>query len=348
MTILRIGQFTDIHDVPDFGKTKAIADFLNSGKVDVGYLGGDFVQARRYMNLLQERMAKQGLEGLSKDEQQLFQVYAQMQGFLAESSLEEIKEQLAQIEKKNDELKELEQMVKSYEANQKTINANKGRYNSIIEQSQKGVKEMMQTAESDLKAIDKILSSASVPLLGVAGNHDPGLIYKAMPHIKWAEQGIQVVKGVRFAGAPNLTQYDFGNVLPQTGYCEGMELEIPADPSKLEQLVKQHGKDEVYSHFSSSYARLKNEKFDILLAHKGFEECASDGKNQFPFSIPLLELVKKNKAVTLNGHIHGPNGFKCGKEYRGIRSSDQIFFVVGYDDQKKCVEYLDKYRWKTV
>ena len=246
MAIVRIGQFTDIHDAPGFGKTKAIAEFLNSGKVDIGYLGGDFVQAGRYMKILQEKMQKQDLAGLNKDDQQLFQVYAQMQGFLAENSLEEIKEQLAQIDKKNDELKGIEQMVKFYEQNQKKINDNKKKYDSLIEQSQKGVKEMMQTAESDLKTIDQIISGVTIPLLGVAGNHDPGFIYQLMPHIKWAEKGIQVVKGIRFAGAPNLTQYDCA-VQQQTGYYEGMEFEAPADPSKLEALVKQHGKEKVYA-----------------------------------------------------------------------------------------------------
>ena len=165
MAIVRIGQFTDIHDAPGFGKTKAIAEFLNSGKVDIGYLGGDFVQAGRYMKILQEKMQKQDLAGLNKDDQQLFQVYAQMQGFLAENSLEEIKEQLAQIDKKNDELKGIEQMVKFYEQNQKKINDNKKKYDSLIEQSQKGVKEMMQTAESDLKTIDQIISGVTIPLL---------------------------------------------------------------------------------------------------------------------------------------------------------------------------------------
>lgn len=345
MAIIRIAQFTDIHDAPDFGKTKAVANFLNSGKCDIGYLGGDFVQAGRYMNILQEKMSKQGLAGLNKEEQNLFQVYAQMQGFLAESSLEEIKEQLAQIEKKNDELKKIDELVKEYEKNQKAISDNKNKYDALIGQSQKSVKEMMQTAESDLKTMDGILAGVTVPLLGVAGNHDPGLIYDAMPHIKWTEKGIQVVKGIRFAGAPNLTQYDCA-VQPQTGYYEGIEFETPAEQSKLEAAVKQHSKDEVYSNISPAYARLKNEKFDVLLAHKGFEEGASDGKKQFPFSIPLLELVKKNKAITLNGHIHRQKGLSYGKEYDGIRSSDQVFFVVGYDDQKRKLEYIDKYKWK--
>lgn len=353
MAILRIAQFTDIHDtVKDkFWKTKAIRKFLRSKHADVACLGGDFVEADVYRKELnsggiKQKISKAISEILSEEETTLLIASEEISPYLADNSIEDIKRYFRESEQ-DEKSRMMHTLAEIYSQNQERIEKSKSKF----ERAKRMLSEISSTAERravekaaiDIKSIDDILEDVDVPMLGVLGNHDPGLTYQILKKVKWLDKEKPVtIRGVKFAGARNLTQYD--KAIESAIYYAGIEFEKAVNPDKLDKILREREKEQVFANISPDYNRLSEEKFDVFLTHKGFDGYAANKQSQFPFSIPLRELLLKNKALLLCGHIED-YGLIGSREFQGLRTTRDLFYVVGYDSDKKRAVYVDIYKW---
>jgi len=380
MALLKILQASDIHETSNktLDKYQYIRDAANQNKVDAVILNGDLFykqESHRVMRVQHESMER--LMGwVNSKDRSLLELHQQVEilggprGLLETINSPELEDE--------DVRKAYTKLLKKYEMKYEQIKVAIERNSTAINYSDKLVKkeiaklkpEIDKQTEKRFKRLDKILGQIKAPVYFVRGNWETDNFYD----FKWKnakileKEGVVDIKGVKFAGAPNW--YERLSDMPKEFY-EKMEKDIPwgGHTGAFEQLLEAEGTAEekeqwengtVPSSFAqrtAPFQRLKDKQFDVLVTHKGPHNLATERAKRMHYDSGIgLEALVRHVArpkVILGGHIHG-KGLTLRQpvyedySYQGVRSSDEVFYVLDIDtDSKQIVPNgILPYKWK--
>jgi hypothetical protein len=126
----------------------------------------------------------------------------------------------------------------------------------------------------------------------------------------------------------------------------------------MAEFIKQFGsKDDLKKFFENNinYRRLKDKKFDMLLAHKGPFGMSVDindpndyglGPGKWGFDPGLAKIVEEKKPIVLAGHVHLSEYYSDKPGYMEIRGSPNRSYLLHVNIDTKEIEQIDVYKRK--
>lgn len=352
--MVRFVVMSDPHEVD--GRFGALVDYVNdsSKNIDAVFINGDFLnehfedeQGRKstgYIGFLKERKFDYVNQEKLAKVRQLGHVVSIVENLLRESGGDKAKlaEEVVSMDKLEDKFKDtFLENIKNHENN--ISNFNKLNKEMEIEEKdnvKRGIKDgprkLVQYMKDRIKVIDKKLAESNVPVYGVAGNNDPGLIYKEMKSVHFLEkEGSININGLRIAGNPSTWEMPKGLEALVEFYDHLDNSENHVKDENVESYLREKGVENI-----PVTKRLKDEKIDVLFLHKGVGGKMVNGNDYDPAA---YKLVKDKNPITFCGHYHSSLiTYVNGK--LGIRSSPDIVYDVEIDPRTKKISWVDVLR----
>lgn len=371
---LRILQASDIHEEnsKSLDKYKYLRDIANQQGAEIVFLNGDLFLTQELVRVqrVQQKASMRMMRWTDSSDRSTMGLYETvkrnggMEGMLNVINSPELEEE------KREEMKKL---FKTVQRNIPKINAMLHKYENLMKFNDKLLKKDMEKVKEEInkkagerfKRLDRILSEIKAPVYFVRGNWetDNFVNYDWKKPKILEKQGVVDIKGVKFAGAPNVYE-----ILPgmQGFYTYERDFAHGGYTQQFENLIEEQGTDEEREQWENgvipqrfveeteTYNRLKGKQFDVLVTHKGPHRLAIDQDKgiEAGSGIGLEAVISQVKPkVIMAGHMHG-KGFLIKEQlgpysYQGVRSSDETFYVLDMDTNSKQISPngVLPYRW---
>lgn len=345
--MVKLTVTSDLHG--EEAKYLALVEHANQSDTNAVVVNGDFLdeldQERGFK--YQESMSKIKFKYISDKERfdeaiKLAHIVQRIEANITQlGSKEKLAELVISNNKLDDKIKEeLLLAVQNHESNKsrleklsKDIEEQEG--DNLEKGEKESIKSFQEQTRKDIKSIDDILAGSQKPVYGVAGNHDPALVYE-MKNVRFLERTKTVnIKGLRIAGNPSTYELPMG--LPQELYSHldrhGAMSDKDAEAVLLEKKIEE----------LESYQRLKDEEIDVLCLHKGVGNKMTSEKSGYD---PVAYRLVKEKRIPfiLCGHFHS-GLIARANDILGIRSGPDTVYEVDINPETKQVNYIDIYKF---